>query len=244
MGNSRFRYLISLGTLAALLAGCAGSAAIPPRAASDMVSSARQAHEKKPFSDNFHGRKLNPGWTVESPNPDSSVGLTGHDTLLMRASPKNGGSDLWYTSNYNAPIILQPVSPKLNWTITVKQKFNPTNYFQGAGILLAYQPGNFDSTSQFARISERKDMNDQEVCGAVCVPYAGHLTYLRAVKKGLTYYSYFSADGKTWTSLGSGTAGTAYTWIGLDSMRQPWDNDLSVYSNAYYYYFDVKVGKE
>ncbi len=162
----------------------------------------------------------------------------------MRASPNNGGSDLWYSSNYNAPIILQPVPANLDWTITVKQKFNPTNYFQGAGILLAYQPGSFDSTSQFVRLSERKDQNVQEMCGYTCVDYSGDKTYLRVTKKGLTYYSYYSTNGKKWTSLGSGSVSTAYTWIGLDSMRQPWDNDLSVYSDAYYYYFKVKVIKK
>ena len=242
MGSRRFTRLAGIAALGAALTGCGGSAALAPPIAASAAGSVTRLSCQEPFSETFKGKTLNPCWTVSSPNPDSSIGLTGK-TLLMHASPLNGGSDLWYSSNYNAPIILQPVPGNLDWTITVKQNFNPTNYFQGAGILLAYQPGGFTSTSQFIRLSERKDQNTQEMCGYTCVSYGGQKQYLRVIKKGLTYTSEFSTNGKNWTSLGSGTVSNAYTWIGLDSMRQPWDGNDSVYSDAYYYYFKVKVAK-
>lgn len=239
--RTTFGSAVAAGAMAAMLSGCAATGTVPATGTPALAPAARPATASQPFSDEFDGTTLNPGWSASSPNPDSTIRLTGNGTLLMRASPKNGGSDLWYSSNYNGPIILQPVSPKLNWTMTVKENFNPTNYFQGAGVLLAYQDGNFDSTAEFIRVAERKDQNVQEVCGYTCTPYSGSVTYFRVVKHGHTYSSAFSADGKQWTSLGSNKVTANYTWIGLDSLRQPWDNDLTVYSNAHYYYFRMKV---
>jgi hypothetical protein len=68
--------------------------------------------------------------------------------------------DLYYSgSNYHAPVILQSINPSLNWTIETEiTNFSPTNYYQGAGILLATNTGPFSSSSgsgNFSRITER-----------------------------------------------------------------------------------------
>jgi hypothetical protein len=61
---------------------------------------------------------------VNSPNPDSSQGLTGNG-LQVVASPLNGGSDLWNGLNHDAPIVIQKIPPATDWQITVQFVFDP-----------------------------------------------------------------------------------------------------------------------
>src|SRR5580698_7010554 len=67
-----------------------------------------------PFSDTFTVATLNPAWTLESPNPDSSYQMTGNG-ISITASWNDGGSDLYSGTDYNAPRLLQPVDPSLDW---------------------------------------------------------------------------------------------------------------------------------
>ena len=240
-----------------LLTSCAATqnaSPLPPGGGPAMMSSKAKVPSCSgvPFTEVFTGTTLNPCWTISSPNSDSSVGLNGKGSLLMKASPLNGGSDLCPCSNYSAPVILQPVSPTVDWTITTKLKVATTNDFEGAGILLAYQPGGFTSSSQqFERAIEvqyRASIGEQ-ICSfgilswAYCGSYAGKLVFFEIVKSGLTYSTYFSSNGKTWVPAASQSVSTAYTWVGLVSMRQPWDGNESAYTNAYFKYFKAKVKK-
>lgn len=209
----------------------------------------------QPFSDNFAGKTLNPGWTVVSPNPASSVGLNGHGSADLNASALNGGSDLFDQTNYNAPVILQSVPGGDNWTISTEVLFSPSNNYQSAGVLLAYQAGGFSSTSQFDRAVEHAYYPDGggEVVrgpngGSPIQPYSGGKIYLKVNKtgkqaKGWTYTSYYSPDGHAWTQIGSQTVAMPYTYIGLFSIRQPWDGVTTVNSDALFNYFEYKMGK-
>lgn len=234
-GRSNRAYLGDVGSAAAR-SGVAALALV-------FLSSASYA---APFSDQFSGTTLNPGWTVVTPNPASTVGLTGSGDLQIVASPLNGGSDLYPGSNYNAPVILQPINPSLNWTIETEISFDPTNNYQGAGILLATTTSPFTSTSQFSRIAERAFYpngggNVVEGAGGGSLLYSGTTTYLEVTKLGDVYTTSYSSDGSSWTEIGSGADPTAYSEIGLFTLRQPWDGDTSLSSTADFNFFNVTV---
>jgi cytochrome c len=199
-----------------------------------------------PFSDQFSGTTLNPGWTIVTPNPASTVQLTGSGDLQIVASPLNGGSDLFAGTNYNGPVILQPVDPSLNWTIETEINFDPTNNYQGAGILLATTTSPFTSASQFYRIAERAFYpngggNVVEGAGGGSLLYSGTMTYLEVTKLGDLYTTSYSSDGSSWTEIGSGIYSTSYPEIGLFTLRQPWDGDTSLSSTADFNFFDITV---
>jgi hypothetical protein len=102
------------------------------------------------ISDEFSGTSLNAAWTITSPNPSSSVGLTGAGALRLSASPANDGSDLG-GGNYNAPRVLQSTDGVTDWTIETTFNFSPASDYQGAGILLKIGPNDTDVN----RIAER-----------------------------------------------------------------------------------------
>jgi hypothetical protein len=107
-----------------------------------------------PFSDPFTEATLNPGWTLQSPNPDGSYQMTG-TSLNITASWNDGGSDLYSGTDYNAPRLFQPVNPSLDWIIETGFAFAPGNNYQGAGLLLAVTNGVFTEDANFSRIAER-----------------------------------------------------------------------------------------
>ena len=81
------------------------------------AQAADQAKKVKPFSDVFaKDTTLNAKWTLAEPNTASSYRL-GKKGLLLDASAQNGGSDLWPVTNYNASLLLQPLTSTLNWTV-------------------------------------------------------------------------------------------------------------------------------
>ncbi|HTZ70999.1 MAG TPA: hypothetical protein VMB71_10145, partial [Acetobacteraceae bacterium] len=93
----------------------------------------------RPFSDKFtKDTSLDPRWTLAEPNPGSSYSL-GTRGLVLDASALNGGADLWPLTNYNASLLLQPISSSLNWTVTTKIAFQVTNNYMGAGLVLTTQ---------------------------------------------------------------------------------------------------------
>jgi hypothetical protein len=200
-----------------------------------------------PFSDNFEGTVLNPDWIVLSQNPDSSVGLTGSGFLNVTASPKNGGSDLWPESNWNAPRVLQAIDPLLDWTIETRFNFAPTNDYQDAGILLAKTATASENSADFWRIAMRSyyPSGGGNVIRAVgsYVPYSGTTSYLRIEKSGTTYTGWWSSNGSDWTLNGSITKSDSFSYLGLVAVRQAWDGNTSVYSSANYDYFNITVSQ-
>ena len=237
--------------IATLLVGLATM--IVPLAASAQMHRSNTADLSggMPFSDGFSGKNLNQGWTVASRNADSSVALTGKGYLEIKASPLNGGSDLFNSTNYSAPVLLQPVSATSNWTVQTQINFAPTNNYQSAGVLLATQPGGFTAQSQYNRVAETAFYPDGGGNVVRCdnttviVAYNHPTTFYKVVKtgsaaKGWTYNVDYSPDGKTWTFCGTSAADkTAYGYVGLFAIRQPWDNNTQVYSVADFNYFKI-----
>src|SRR5690606_4555944 len=85
-------------------------------------------------SDDFSSNNLD-NWIIVNPNRSSTVGIVNGD-LQMKASILNGGSDLWSTTNHNAPRILQSVDPCGNFKVETKLKVSFSQAYQGAGIII------------------------------------------------------------------------------------------------------------
>jgi regulation of enolase protein 1 (concanavalin A-like superfamily) len=239
--------MASLISVAARLALIAATSVLPMQA---------QAHgapgfapkKTRPFSDNFaKDKSLNARWTLAEPNAGSSYKL--HRGLLLDASAQNGGSDLWPFTNYNASLLLQPVTPSLNWTITTKVSFQVTNNYMGAGLVLTTQTNGFNSGSSFHRFEygDNPQPGLESFTNGSADPnyiaFDGKLVYLQLQKSGSVYTYSYSTDGKNWTQVSTVTDTTQFTYIGLISLRQPYDNDLSVDSKPVFHYFKVKVAK-
>jgi hypothetical protein len=236
----------SIAARAALIAGVYGL----PAAAHANATANLVPKKIRPFSDIFtKDTSLNPRWTVAEPNAGSSIHL-GQRGLLLDASALNGGSDLWPLTNYNASLLLQPLSSSLNWTITTKIAFQVTNNYMGAGLVLTTQTSGFNSGSSFHRF----EYGDNPQPGIESftngspdpnyIAFDGKLVYLQLQKSGTTYTYSYSTDGKTWTQVSTVTDATNFTYVGLISIRQPYDGQTGVDSKPEFKYFKVRVTKK
>ncbi len=196
-----------------------------------------------PFSDVFTEGSLNPAWTLEEPNPDSSYQMTG-SSLQITASWNDGGSDLYSGTDYSATRVLQPVNPALDWIIETGFSFSPGNNYQGAGILLADTNGIFTNDLQFSRVAERAYYPDAG--GSVIrsegsyVGYSSGNSWMRIEKIGTNYIGWFSPDGVNWTNNGTITDTNIWNYFGVFVIRYPWDG-AQINSVAGFNYFDATV---
>ncbi len=109
--------------------------------------------------------------------------------------------------------------------------FSPTIDFQAAGLILAMEPGGFTRSSKFHRF-ELSYQNRQNGLGIASytngpidppfAPYGNNEVYLRLTKSGATYKYYVSATGERWTLVSTIIDVSPYSYVGLDSIRQPW----------------------
>ena len=212
--------------------------------AAAIAGTTRPPKKSSPFSDIFtKDTSINPGWVIAEPNAGSSYGLV-KKGLLLDASAQNGGSDLWPLTNYNASMLLQPIMPSTyGWTVTTKISFRVTHDYMGAGLVLTTQTSGFNSSSSFHRF-EYGDNPQPGIEGFTngspdpsYIPFDGKLVYLCLQKVGETYVFSYSTDGKTWTQVEAVTDDTPYTYIGLISIRQPYDGKLGVDSKPVFSYF-------
>ena len=172
------------------LASCVGILAlalIPALAAATALSAG--------LSDEFDDAALGRQWTVVSPNPASTISMTG-TALQVVAAP---WSDYWGGMNFNAPRVLQRVSG--DWTIETKLTFSPTSDYQGAGIMLCFE-GDPVSSNGCWRIAERAFYpggggNVVRSVGGY-VGYGSAVVHLRVQKSGRTYTGWYSPDGTSW----------------------------------------------
>jgi hypothetical protein len=190
-----------------------------------------EAQTPQPFSDNFtRDKTLESGWTLSQPNPEShhSIGASG---LLLESSGENGGSDFWSGTNFNASLLLQPISPENNWTIITHFCFHPVIDFQAAGIVLTEQLTGFTYLSRIHRFElSYQNVHDGLAVSSYTIgpidpnfaPYSIDEIYLKLKKIGFTYYYSYSATGKQWTLVSTIIDTSPYRYVGLDSIRQPW----------------------
>ena len=239
-----------LPALAACLAAYGGLTALArPAEAAPRSCCVYIPKAQKPFSDIFtKDTVINPKWILSEPNTASTAGIGKHG-LLLDASAQNGGSDLWPSTNYNASLLLQPISPKLDYTITTHVEFAATNNYMGAGIVLTTQTAGFNQSSVFHRF----EYGDNPVEGLESftngTPDPNYVSYnagqvaFRLQKSGSTYKYAYSEDGKNWTLISTVTDATPYTYVGLLSIRQPYDGQTQVDSKPVFKYFKIKATK-
>lgn len=202
--------------------------------------------QPKPFSDNFtEDRRLRTGWILYEPNPASFFAI-GSAGLLLEASGQNGGSDLWFGTNFRASLLLQPISPAANWTVITHFFFSPTVDFQAAGIVLTMEPGGFTRLSKFHRF-ELSYQNRQNGLGIASytngpidppfAPYGANEVYLMLTKVDTTYKYYYSTTGENWILVSTILDTSPYSYVGLDSIRQPWHGSPALDSRPTFKWF-------
>ncbi len=202
-----------------------------------------------PFSDRFTAdEEIDPRWVLSEPNPNSTVAI-GRKGLLLDASAQNGGSDFWPSTNYDASLLLQPIDPALDYTATTRIDFAAVNNYMGAGLVLTAQTAGFTKSSLFHRF----EYGDNPVEGLESFvngkPDPGFVAYhagkvsLRLQKAGSAYTYSYSPDGKTWTVISTLTDAAAYTYIGLISVRQPYDGQTQLDSRPIFKHFRIWVSK-
>jgi hypothetical protein len=204
---------------------------------------------QKPFSDTFtKDTAINPKWILSEPNAASSIRL-GKQGLLLDSSGQNGGSDLWPTTNYNASLLLQPINPTLDYTITTAVNFAAIDNYSGAGIVLTKQTTGFNQSSVFHRF----EYGDNPVEGLESftngtpdpnyVGYNAGRVVFRLQKSASTYTYSYSEDGKTFIQISTVTDSAPYTYVGLISIRQPYDGQTQIDSKPVFKYFKIKAVK-
>ena len=207
------------------------------------------AATQAPFSDIFtKDTVINPRWVLWEPNPASSAGI-GRQGLLLDASGQNGGSDLWPATNYNASLLLQPIDPALNYTITTTMAFAAASNYMGAGLVLTQQTGGFTSASLFHRF----EYGDNPVEGLESfsngAPDPGYVAYhagnvsFRLQKSGQVYTYSYSADRRVWTVISVLTDAAAYNYVGLIAIRQPYDGQMQIDSQPVFKDFKIKTAR-
>jgi Beta xylosidase C-terminal Concanavalin A-like domain len=211
------------------------------------------AQTSQPFSDDFTQDKALPsGWVLSQPNPKSSYSI-GVDGLKLDASGENGGSDLWSGTNFNASLLLQPISPASDWDVTAHFCFSPIVDFQAAGIVLATEISGFTRASQFHRfeLSYQNMHNGLAVASytngpidAGFVPYSGAEIFLRLTKTGNRYGYQFSSTGVQWVSVATIIDVTHYRFIGVDAIRQPWHGGQTLSSRPVFKSFSVDAARD
>jgi hypothetical protein len=119
-------------------------------------------------SDNFSGATYGPEWSYIMQNgapwpyianlPVPSTNNVLGRYLVLGASPYANASDLWPdvpTPNYQGSVLLQPVNPNADWTITTEiAAYMPPVSKSSAGLVLATQLPPFSSGNQMWRVAE------------------------------------------------------------------------------------------
>lgn len=204
-----------------------------------LIASAQQPM----FSDEFNGSMLDTGWTVVSPNLDGLVVLTGSDELLLSASALNGGSDLTDVTNYDAPRILQAVCG--NWSVETKYHVGMTNNAQAAGWCFSV-----DSVTAGPSLESPGYRRHGPPCGGgvdsyllrgltdtlLCLSASDSIIWSRLERHDSTITQWVSFDSTQWFTRSLIDTRDIH-YLGLFSVRQPYDNDTTVRTNVFLDYF-------
>lgn len=165
-------------------------------------------------NDEFNSATLNSQWSwVREDNTHWSLTAV---SGFMRITTQYG--DIYTTYADAKNILLQNATG--DWTITSKLTFKPSQNYQQAG-LIVYQDDNNYVKIVRSYSTGNKFQFAKEVGGTFSDTKAtdgitGNISYLKLVKSGNNYSGYYSADGTTYTQVGTTqTVGLSTTRIGL-----------------------------
>ncbi|MBO0847725.1 MAG: DUF1349 domain-containing protein, partial [Nocardioides sp.] len=173
--------------------------------------------EKPAPSDEFDGTKLDGCRWDSIVRPDPSAQRVSGGNLEIDTST----GDIYGTGNSGPKNFILQKAPSGDWTMETKVDGSAFNqqYHQG-GLIVYVDDANYvkfdyitDNTPGAAlvrRIELRSEVGDTVQNPQ---PSASNLTqgvwYLRLVKQGDTYHGFMSADGQSWTEVGTGVANSA-----------------------------------
>lgn len=161
------------------------------------------------FADEFNSAALNSKWMWQDRWEDAQYDLQVRAGFIRITAPT--GNDLWVTTNFDAPFLVQPVDG--NFIIETAVEFAPTEDFQGAGILVYQDDDNlirvercFGGTGGSAsgiHFSVIRDGAAEVITGNDSVMTDATKVELRVQRIGNQFTAWWREPGKTWQSLGS-----------------------------------------
>jgi gliding motility-associated-like protein len=202
-------------------------------------------------SDDFSNNNLD-NWIVVNQNPSSTVGIVNGD-LQMKASIANGGSDLWSTTNHNAPRILQRVDPCGNFKVETKLKVDFSKAYQGAGIIIVrgQQANSEDEVRichylyrgyeffRFISLAGLDFENPNSPGYNDLIKYDKNEIYFSLEKKGKYLIRKYSPNGTNWILMDSLYNEDKIYYVGLFAASQKWGNTPAADLVANFEYWKV-----
>lgn len=181
------------------------------------------------FGDEFDTGTLSEGWQWIDPGNDCSYDLQREPGWLWVSAPK-GGNDLFPSFNYDAPRLLRPVTG--NFVAITHVRINPTQDYQGAGILV-WQDGNnqlrlergyggVNGGKSGIRLDRELQGNYSAISPNFRNPVLQTDVYLRMARVGNRFYASYSFDGQTWLHFANTTLDVSETvYVGIAVINQP-----------------------
>jgi regulation of enolase protein 1 (concanavalin A-like superfamily) len=199
---------------------------------SSTTQTTNQSGNNPVFADSFDG-DLNTKWKWIDPNDDSVYDLTSHSGFLHMTVPD--GNDLAWAANYDAPRLLVP--QKGDFRIETLVEFDPTDSYQGAG-LLVWQDENTFLRLEFGyggMANEGKNIafliQEEGSLGLVDSLVLSETTKkveLRIVREGNEYRAGYRIPGGSWKDISSTELKTASTVdVGIVQITQYTSNEKS-----------------
>jgi Beta xylosidase C-terminal Concanavalin A-like domain len=168
----------------------------------------------KPWTDDFDSPTQNPSW--EWINQESDYWSLADRPGFMRIMQLSGSPEKNLLKQRNAPTG--------DYEVITRVQFEPSHTFQKAGIVISpggiydanavylFRGGCYDPGPVFCNDDAIyfENWTPSEMLMQSLYPWSHTDTYLRLVKRGLTYTGYASTDGANWAEVGSWTV----TWTG------------------------------
>ncbi|MGG1555561.1 Ig-like domain-containing protein [Paenibacillus ferrarius] len=145
----------------------------------------------------------------QSVNLDSRWSWVREGAGYWALDPKNGNvmklstqEGTWgSSSNYPKGVLLTDPGTVGDFTITTKLKFDASNNFEWAGLIVYQDDKNLISLGRSAvnQLRFSQVSNGTQTDKNIADPLIGSDIFLKIQKVGTTYTAYYSADGQTWT---------------------------------------------
>jgi regulation of enolase protein 1 (concanavalin A-like superfamily) len=194
------------------------------------------------LSDDFHTGVLDTQlWEVVDPQGDGTVELVGAgtaDAQLRLSVPAGTTHDAW-TSNTTLRA-MQPAADG-DFEIEVKFESEPTQQYQGQGLLVEQDPSNYVRFDVYSDGSTLKVFSATFNNGAPTIRVnsaisAGPTTYLRLARSGNQWTARYSYDGSSWTTATSFSHALTVWSVGVFAANF---NPNPAYTAVVDYFFDT-----
>ncbi len=166
-----------------------------------------------PGNDEFDGTTLDTSrWNTVVRRNDEFLSVSGGALRIMAQKQDIHGNDQGLPN-----IVLQDLPESGPWTATTRLTWTPTINYQNAGLMVYQDDGNFIKTGMVfsggRRFEAFKETNNSAAgLGNLAAPAAvGNTFLMRLTSNGTNVQAQFSADGQTWTNIGTATNLNGFT---------------------------------